>query len=423
MGTAPSSSHQQQEEPDSPGKAPLTPCTRRCGVESAHAALRHPCWGGCAAQARRWHREKRRGLLARHRESMGSLSPTPRSAGCQRQPQHLGPPRARGRWQSPARQVPRIYVPRRALGNVPGAVPPHLPQHELMRSAGLGFTLALPPPVAAFRSHPEGRSLAALRHPAARLGPRLCLHPPPGSSLCTSWKCEGGCHCSRLHRTLPPAAHGAGPPPLSGPLQRSLTCTLGEQEHALTRWAACQGASPSSPGGSSKVPGLQTAPSPKAALAPPCQTGPWRRGCPLAACPVPSSPRWYCSTHSPPAVCVPPPPCAVSKHPPAMSSKHLGGSGQASKEQGDRLTFVICPPVWVCRAHTSLQAQPLPSSKNQKALHNQTLLGLPWLQQTFIRISEGGHGWLLCSGRKASEQRQPLQPAQVAFLKGHVALL
>lgn len=192
----------------------MTRCTRRLRVESG---LRHPGWGGCAAQGRCWHREQRRGLLARHRESTGSLSPTPRSAGCQHQPQHLGPPRARGRRQSPARRLPRIFVPRRALGNVPGAVPPHLPQHELMHSAGPGFTLALPPPAAAFRSHPKGRSLAVLRRPAAHPGLRLCLHPPPGSSLCTSWKCEGGCHRSLLCCTLPPATHGAGATSSAGP--------------------------------------------------------------------------------------------------------------------------------------------------------------------------------------------------------------
>lgn len=48
-------------------------------------------------------------------------------------------------------------------------MPPHLPQHELMLSASPGFTLALPPSAAAFRSHPEGRSLAVLCRPAEAL--------------------------------------------------------------------------------------------------------------------------------------------------------------------------------------------------------------------------------------------------------------
>lgn len=261
-----------------------------------------------------------------------------------------------------------------------------------MRSAGPGFTLALPPPVAAFRSHPEGRSLAALRHPAARLGPRLCLHPPPGSSLCTSWKCEGGCHCSRLHRTLPPAAHGAGPPPLSGPLRRSLACTLGKQEHALTRWAACQGASPSSPGGSSKVPGVPDSPFSQS-----CSSTTLSNGAMAARLSSGSLP---CAILTPPGTAaltapqlyVSPPVCCVSKHPPAMSSKHLRGSGPASKEQRDRLTFIICPPVWVCSAQHKPAGSASPQLQKAKSSSQPDAARPAWLQQTFIRISEGGHG-------------------------------
>lgn len=166
-------------------------------------------------------------MRSRRWASRGSLSPRPRIVGCQHSPQHLSPPTVRGRRQSPARWVPYVYVPRRALGNVPGAVPPHLPQHELMRSASPGFTLALPPPAAAFRSHPEGRSLAVLRRPAG--APALFAPSTWFLSLHTSWKCEGGCHRSRLCSLLPRRR----PPPLPGVLQWSLVRTLGKQEHVL----------------------------------------------------------------------------------------------------------------------------------------------------------------------------------------------
>lgn len=130
-------------------KAPAQPCDilagRLCCASPGTKRRGGDCWQGAG----------------RAREAF----PPARSTGCQHPPQHLSPPTVRGRRQSPARWVPYIYVPRRALGNVPGAMPPHLPQHELMRSASPGFTLALPPPAAAFRSHPEGRSLAVLRRP------------------------------------------------------------------------------------------------------------------------------------------------------------------------------------------------------------------------------------------------------------------
>lgn len=156
--------------PTAQAKALLTLCTRWLGVESGRptSPLGRLC---CASPALAPGEEE--GIAGEApRKRREPFPHPPKSAGCQHQPQHLGPPRARGRRQSPARWLPRIYVPRRALGNVPGAVPPHLPQHELMHSAGLGFTLALPPPAAAFRSHPEGRSLAVLRRPPGR---------PPGA--------------------------------------------------------------------------------------------------------------------------------------------------------------------------------------------------------------------------------------------------
>lgn len=106
-----------------------------------------------------------------------AFPPPPKARAVSARHSTSGPSRARGWRQSPAQQVPGVSVPRRALGNVPGAVPPHLPHHELMRSAGPGFTLALPPPATAFRSHPEGRSLAGLLRPAARPGAPALFAP------------------------------------------------------------------------------------------------------------------------------------------------------------------------------------------------------------------------------------------------------
>lgn len=134
-------------------------------------------------------------------QAQEAFPPAPKSRAVSTRHSTLTPPTIRGRERSLARWVPYVCVPRRALGNVPGAMPPHLPQHELMCLASPGFTLALPSPAAAFRSHPEGRSLAVLRR-RPRPGFVCNLHLVP---LCTSWKCEGGCHCSRLRGLLPTA--------------------------------------------------------------------------------------------------------------------------------------------------------------------------------------------------------------------------
>lgn len=202
-------------------------------------------------------------MRARRWASTGSLSPSPQITGCQLSPQHLNPPAIRGRQQSPVRWVPYVYVPRRALGNVPGAMPPHLPQHELMCSASPGFTLALPPPAAAFQSHPEGRSLAVLRR---RPGPGfVCtLHLVPLSALPGSVRAAviaAGCTAFFPRRW---------PPPLLGRLQGSLVRTLSKPEHVLARL----GAAPPLLSGSLNTPRPETAPSPEAVPAPPCTPRP-----------------------------------------------------------------------------------------------------------------------------------------------------
>ena len=389
-----------QPNPTAPGKAPLTPCARgprRRGppaIPTGAAVLRKAGTG--TGDCRRGSGKAR-----------GAFPPT------------LQPPGAGGRHQSPIRPVPGVHVPQRALGDIPGAVPPHLPPRELMRSAGPGFTLALPPPAAAFRSHPKGRALAALRHPAARPGPRLCLRPPPGSSLCTSWKCEGGCHRSPPQRAFPPAAHGAGPPPRPA-LSRGALCMprrdgLCDKElHLLAR---------------------QRFGSPRARGSPcsrscPMQTGPRQRGCPPA--PRPSSPR-TAPRLSQPLVCASPPPrAAVLQTPPRHQRllalhqglsktcpggdryggcgkrKRRGGSGPASEEQRDRLAPATRPP----RCGSAGSAG-------------------PQLQKPQLLTARC---CLVCSGSSGpsehrggpwvpGEQSQPLQPARAAFPMGRVVLL
>lgn len=81
---------------------------------------------------------------------------------------------------SPSPKLPALSPPEHRLGGYLMLVAPAGlwgTSHERCRhicrstsgccSAGPGFTLALPPPAAVFRSHPEGRSLAGLRRPVA----------------------------------------------------------------------------------------------------------------------------------------------------------------------------------------------------------------------------------------------------------------
>lgn len=168
--------------------------------------------------------------------------------GCQFKPWQLGPVRASRRQQSLIQQAPCIYVLWRALGNVPGVVPPHLSQQKMMCSASPGFTLTLSPLAVAFWNHPEDRSVAVLHCSATCPEPWLCLHLPSLSALPGSLRADViATSCGTLFL----AAHGKGPPPLPGPLQRSL-------EHALAQRAACQGATLPLPGGSLKVPEHRT---------------------------------------------------------------------------------------------------------------------------------------------------------------------
>lgn len=97
---------------------------------------------------------------------------------------------------SPSPKLPALSPPEHRLGGYLMLVAPAGlwgTSHERCRhicrstsgccSAGPGFTLALPPPAAVFRSHPEGSPWQGSAARSRWRGPRLCLHPPPGSSL------------------------------------------------------------------------------------------------------------------------------------------------------------------------------------------------------------------------------------------------
>lgn len=123
---------------------------------------------------------------------------------------------------SPSPKLPALSPPEHRLGGYLMLVAPAGlwgTSHERCRhicrstsgccSAGPGFTLALPPPAAVFRSHPEGRSLAGLRRPVAvAWAPALFAPSTWFLSLCTSWKREGGCHCGAALFPLQPASWG-----------------------------------------------------------------------------------------------------------------------------------------------------------------------------------------------------------------------
>lgn len=94
-------------------------------AEPMHAACRHLHWRGCARPAPAPGEEE--GTAGEEPGEPRGTFPPPQSAGCQH-----SAPRSTSRRRAPSRRVPHGGGPRGALGNVPRAVPPHLPQHELM---------------------------------------------------------------------------------------------------------------------------------------------------------------------------------------------------------------------------------------------------------------------------------------------------